>query len=149
MLRRKFDPDFEWRWKAGPARRAERDPRPVGAGSDTAEGKAAIGPASQGLHHLPRVVHQLHRRPAHELEGFAPEGPHRSSDLAPGRGCGRLSFYEPCAVRRVEKGLGAVPQDQIDARDSLGCSLDPHLERGVETALSQRAGCEAHPVVPG
>ena len=71
MLRRKFDPDFEWRWKAGPARRAERDPRPVGAGSDTAEDEAAIRAASQGLHHLSRVVHQLHQRPAPGLQGFA------------------------------------------------------------------------------
>ncbi len=149
MLRRKFDPDFEWRLKAGPARRAQRDPRPVGAGNDTAEDEAAIRPASQGLHHLPRVVHELHQPPAHGLQGFAPEGPHRSSDRAPGRGCGRLSFYELCSVRREAKGLGTVPQHQINTRDSLRCSLDPHLERGVETALAQRARRKAHPVMPG
>ncbi len=149
MLGPDLDTDFEWRLKAGRARRAERDPHPVGPGSDAPEGKAAIRLALHGLHHLPCVVHQLHQSAAHGLQGFAPARPHHASDLAPERECGGISFHAPCAVRREANGLRPVPQDQVNARDSPGRGLDPHLERGMVTAPAQRAGCDAHPVPPG
>ncbi len=141
MLCRKFDPDFEWRLKTGAARRAKRDPRPVGAGNDTAEDEAAIRAASQGLHHLARVVHKLHQPPAHGLQGFAPEGPYRSSDLYPGSECGRLSFDEPRTVRCKTKGLGPLAQHQIDPGDlvMLRGKLDPDFEWRLKAGAARRA----------
>ncbi len=151
MLGREIDTDFEWRLKAGPARRAERDPHPVGPGSDTPEGEAAIRLALQGLHHLPRVVHQLHQGAAHGLQGFAPVGPHRSSDLAPDCGCGWISFYAPYAARREANGLRPVPQHQIDPRDLplLGPDLDADFGWRLKAGPAHRAERDPNPVGPG